>query len=82
MPAGSDVGPSWWSGLSRMMRGQTPGQHGVAQTGAGVKGLYMYGGVGCGKTMLMDLFVDTCPSNFKVALLQCMLHAFVIVSER
>lgn len=29
------------------------------------KGLYMYGDVGCGKTMLMDLFYDTMPSNIK-----------------
>lgn len=27
------------------------------------KGLYMYGDVGCGKTMLMDLFYDTMPAN-------------------
>ncbi|KAL5335142.1 AFG1-like ATPase-domain-containing protein [Aspergillus crustosus] len=27
------------------------------------KGLYMYGDVGCGKTMLMDLFYDTLPPN-------------------
>lgn len=27
------------------------------------KGLYMYGDVGCGKTMLMDLFYDTLPSR-------------------
>lgn len=27
------------------------------------KGLYMYGDVGSGKTMLMDLFFDTLPSN-------------------
>ncbi|KAE8154838.1 AFG1-like ATPase-domain-containing protein [Aspergillus avenaceus] len=27
------------------------------------KGLYMYGDVGCGKTMLMDLFYDTLPEN-------------------
>ncbi|EED18297.1 mitochondrial ATPase (Afg1), putative [Talaromyces stipitatus ATCC 10500] len=29
------------------------------------KGLYMYGDVGCGKTMLMDLFYDTIPPNIK-----------------
>ncbi|KAF7718107.1 Uncharacterized protein PECH_002444 [Penicillium ucsense] len=29
------------------------------------KGLYMYGDVGCGKTMLMDLFYDTLPSNIR-----------------
>ncbi|KAI5965884.1 AFG1 [Candida pseudojiufengensis] len=27
------------------------------------KGIYLYGDVGCGKTMLMDLFYDTIPSN-------------------
>lgn len=27
------------------------------------RGLYMYGDVGCGKTMLMDLFYDTLPPN-------------------
>lgn len=29
------------------------------------RGLYMYGDVGCGKTMLMDLFFDTLPENIK-----------------
>ncbi|KAI7251220.1 hypothetical protein KC352_g12652, partial [Hortaea werneckii] len=28
-----------------------------------IKGLYMYGDVGSGKTMLMDLFYDTLPDN-------------------
>lgn len=31
-----------------------------------VKGLYMYGGVGCGKTMLMDLLVSAAPREFQV----------------
>jgi len=31
-----------------------------------VKGLYMYGGVGTGKTMLMDLLVASAPPHFKV----------------
>ncbi|KAF6071651.1 AFG1-like ATPase family protein [Candida albicans] len=28
-----------------------------------VRGIYLYGDVGCGKTMLMDLFYDTIPEN-------------------
>ncbi|KAJ4833114.1 hypothetical protein Tsubulata_006216 [Turnera subulata] len=30
-----------------------------------VKGLYLYGGVGTGKTMLMDLFFDQLPQNWR-----------------
>ncbi|ORC85086.1 ATPase [Trypanosoma theileri] len=30
-----------------------------------VKGLYVYGGVGCGKTMLMDLLYNNAPSGIK-----------------
>ena len=42
-----------------------PAQPGVPK----VKGLYMFGGVGTGKTMLMDLLVNSAPPQFKVMLL-------------
>lgn len=32
----------------------------ATSSGAPPKGVYMYGGVGCGKSMLMDLFYDCC----------------------
>ena len=31
-----------------------------------LQGLYMYGGVGVGKTMLMDLLAHSAPSSFQV----------------
>ena len=37
----------------------------LAKQGPAPKGLYMYGGVGCGKTMVMDLFFDLAPLKRK-----------------
>jgi protein AFG1 len=39
------------------------------------KGLYLYGGVGCGKTMLMDLFHDACNISRKK---RVHFHAFML----
>lgn len=41
------------------------------------KGLYLYGDVGTGKTMLMDLFYDTLPPNIKKKR-RTHFHAFMI----
>ena len=34
--------------------------------GGGSRGLYMHGGVGVGKTMLMDLLASSAPQEFQV----------------
>lgn len=69
--SGSTPNASWWQSVSSIMSGggedgmdSEDAQHGA--TKSTVKGLYMYGGVGCGKTMLMDLFVASAPLEFKV----------------
>ncbi|PGH06421.1 hypothetical protein GX51_02433 [Blastomyces parvus] len=44
--------------------GRTPPPPATTQIPSNLpKGLYMHGDVGCGKTMLMDLFFDTLPEN-------------------
>jgi len=42
---------------------------------AAPKGLYLHGPVGCGKTLLLDLFYDSCPTERK---LRIHFHAFVL----
>ena len=50
-----------WDGISRVLEGRGR-QHAKP---AMPPGLYMYGGVGVGKTMLMDLLVKCAPSQFQ-----------------
>ncbi|GIL76360.1 hypothetical protein Vretifemale_5974 [Volvox reticuliferus] len=76
-------GFSWLASLGRALGsagggGDSNGGVGSESSSAqdAVRGLYMYGGVGCGKTMLMDLFVSTAPSHFKV--LRTHFHDFML----
>ncbi|GAX74866.1 hypothetical protein CEUSTIGMA_g2312.t1 [Chlamydomonas eustigma] len=66
---------SIWGGLSGLLvRKKGSLSRGGSSTAAAaqplvpplIRGLYMYGGVGCGKTMLMDLFANEAPAGFKV----------------
>lgn len=54
---------SWWQSMF-----QSPQDSGSlhSQEKSSIKGLYMYGGVGCGKTMLMDMFASSVPRDLKV----------------
>lgn len=61
--------PTRFDGLTTLLKSQA-GLHGTAGPGGqrpSIKGLYMYGGVGCGKTMLMDLLVAAAPPEFQVS---------------
>jgi protein AFG1 len=42
------------------------------------KGVYLYGDVGTGKTMLMDLFLDTVPLHLKPHAKRIHFHAFML----
>ncbi|GLC33066.1 hypothetical protein PLESTB_000374200 [Pleodorina starrii] len=76
--SGGGGGFSWFASLGRALSGGgNGGAAGAAADAAdAVRGLYMYGGVGCGKTMLMDLFVGTAPSHFRV--LRTHFHDFML----
>lgn len=67
-----------WKGLERILEGGSSRDEFSAP--APPRGLYMHGGVGTGKTMLMDLLVETAPPEFKVgcALVQLQHHAALL----
>lgn len=64
----------WWSRFTRALHGD--GTAAAVQGGRAPvpQGLYMFGGVGCGKTMLMDLLVESTPREFKVRVRLTMLR--------
>ncbi|KAG6622335.1 putative mitochondrial protein [Phytophthora cinnamomi] len=61
---------SWWQKLTR--KDEPPALPAVADA---PKGLYLYGGVGCGKTFVMDMFFDHVPVQRK---LRVHFHEFML----
>lgn len=64
LPAIPSAG-GWFSGL--FGAGSRAREESTAAAAAAVEGLYMYGGVGVGKTMLMDLLVKEAPPYFQAS---------------
>jgi len=60
-----DGSGSWWSSFMGSS-GQSDSSSGGGGAGSAPRGLYMHGGVGVGKTMLMDLLASSAPSEFKL----------------
>lgn len=56
------VETGWWKSIFSSNDSSAQEQ----QQQEAVKGLYMYGGVGCGKTMLMDMFATSVPRDMNV----------------
>uniref|UniRef100_A0A1D1ZMP7 Lactation elevated protein 1 n=1 Tax=Auxenochlorella protothecoides TaxID=3075 RepID=A0A1D1ZMP7_AUXPR len=69
-PTPAPRGGGWLSGFFGGQAASPPPQ------APAPRGLYMYGGVGVGKTMLMDIFVSVAPPEFQV--LRMHFHDFMI----
>eukprot|EP00210_Caulerpa_lentillifera_P002996 g2860.t1 len=75
---------NWFSGIVKMMNNSKERHNGTTRKSRNrvelndsfVRGLYLYGGVGVGKTMLMDLFVSSKPSHIQVKRLH--FHDFML----
>lgn len=59
-------GGGWFSGLLSGLGGRGESTAAATAGTPAVRGLYMYGGVGVGKTMLMDLLAKNAPGYFQV----------------
>eukprot|EP00899_Mesostigma_viride_P023326 jgi/Mesvir1/4178/Mv08894-RA.1 len=68
VPVRSWLGRSLWQNLGQMLSGggrSSGGRWRGASSHPDGRGVYLYGGTGCGKTMMMDLFYSCCPVRNK-----------------
>ncbi|SSD59939.1 related to Protein AFG1 [Saccharomycodes ludwigii] len=65
MPNAVDQLPSFWTKILHPFKYKSINQDGppLVYDDSVPKGIYLYGDVGCGKTMLMDLFYETIPER-------------------
>lgn len=63
----------WWGSLVDSLKDKS--QNSSSQP---TRGLYMYGGPGCGKTMLMDMFAASLPRDMAKALYRIHYHDFML----
>ena len=66
---------SWFS---NWFSSSTSPNHVVVPPGSVPKGMYLFGDVGCGKTMLMDLFYSTLPEHLHPQRRRIHFHAFML----
>lgn len=68
--------PARWK-LWSLLTGGGSSEQPSSESALHVRGLYLYGGVGAGKTMLMDLFYDALPPGMRKKRVRC-LATFVL----
>lgn len=66
----------WWGSIVGSLHDDAPSSRSSSQDTT--RGLYMYGGPGCGKTMLMDMFAASLPRDMAKAMERIHFHDFML----
>lgn len=76
IPTSSSTSGSSWFG--NLFSSNSAANHVIVPPDSVPKGMYLFGDVGCGKTMLMDLFYSTLPSHLHSHRRRIHFHAFML----